>query len=253
MKKLYILLLGLITLEVNAENISQREVEKYWYIGAEAGISDPVVKSFTHKESNTVIRLKKSHIYSGIIGYSFYPGMMIEISGTYQPKYRMAYTLPKQSLSSLVQGLSIPETYGITPVSTNVFMVNFIYEMMAITSMAIKPYVIGGAGIAKIATKPNVSYWQAPAFLKMGTNVPYFKIKKNSQNCFAWQVGVGINKDVTNNFSVNLSAKMQVVKDIKIKYQTLNVKTNSFDEAQPIKKTIGVGEFAIGLTYKLPL
>jgi hypothetical protein len=31
------------------------------------------------------------------------------------------------------------------------------------------------------------------------------------------------------------------------------MKTKSFDEAKPIKKTIGVGEFTVGLTYKIPL
>jgi hypothetical protein len=45
---------------------------------------------------------------------------------------------------------------------------------------------------------------------------------------------------------------MQVVNNIKVKYQVLN-DTYSFDEPNPIKKTIGVGEFTMGVTYKFPL
>ncbi len=228
--------------------------DRYMYVGTEFGISDPIVKSFKHEESKTRMRLKKSHLYGGRIGYSFYPNMMVEISGTHQPTYRLAYRLPEQSLAFLVPGLSIPETPGITGVSANVFTMNFIYELEKMTSLEIKPYVIFGAGVAKISVKPTISYWKPPAFLGMGTgDIAYFKVKRNNQNCFAWQVGIGIAKDITNNFSIDFGAKMQVVNDIKIKYQTLNVKTKSFDEAKPIKKTIGVGEFTVGLTYKFPL
>jgi opacity protein-like surface antigen len=235
---------------VYAEDVSDNHMDRYVYIGTEFGLSDPIKKSFIHKESNTRMRLKKSHMYGGRIGYSFYPNMMIEISGTHQPKYRMAYRLPGKLLDG---GINIPETPGITKVSANTFTLNLIYEMQKMKSLAIKPYFIFGAGVAKISVKPNISYLP-PDFLGVGSgNIPYFKIKKNNQNCFAWQAGIGFSKDITDKMAIDFGAKMQVVNNIKVKYQTLNMGTNSFDEANPIKKTIAVGEFTVGLTYKLLL
>ena len=46
---------------------------------------------------------------------------------------------------------------------------------------------------------------------------------------------------------------LQVVKDIKIKYETLDIKTQGFKSQTPIKKTIGVGEFTLGFTFKIPV
>ena len=87
--------------------------------------------------------------------------------------------MPEQSPAL---GLSIPETPGITGVSANVFTMNFIYELEKMTSFEIKPYVIFGAGVAKISVKPTISYWKPPTFLGMGTDyIAYFKIKKTNQ------------------------------------------------------------------------
>jgi len=228
-----------------AQDVLDNHMDRYVYIGTEFGLSDPIKKSFRHEESKTKMRLKKSHMYGGRIGYSFYPNMMVEISGTHQPKYRMAYRLPGEG--------AIPETPGITKVSANTFTLNLIYEMQKMKSLAVKPYVIFGAGVAKISVKPTISYLPTD-FLGVGSgNIPYFKIKKNNQNCFAWQAGLGFSKDINDKLAIDFGAKMQVVNNIKVKYQTLNMVTNSFDEANPIKKTIGVGEFTMGLTYKFPL
>jgi opacity protein-like surface antigen len=225
----------------SAENSLPSSSDRYIYLGTEFGISDPIVKSFKHKGSNTNIRLKKSHLYGGRIGYSFYPNMMLELSGTQQPKYRLAYILPSQALGG---GISLPENPGITHVSSNIFSMNLIYELNKITALAIKPYVIFGAGIAKTSVKPTTSYYN---------NIPYFKIQKTTQNSFAWQAGFGVAKNIATNFDIDFAAKMQVVNNIKIKYQTLNLPTMSFNKTETIKKTIGVGEFTVGLIYKFPL
>ncbi len=107
--------------------------------------------------------------------------------------------------------------------------------------------------MAKISVKPTISYLPTD-FLGVGSgNIAYFKIKKNNQNCFAWQAGLGFSNDITDKLAIDFGVKMQVVNNIKVKYQKLNSNTNSFEEVSPIKKTIGVGEFAMGLTYKFPL
>ncbi|MCC8484206.1 MAG: hypothetical protein LN561_06700, partial [Rickettsia endosymbiont of Labidopullus appendiculatus] len=46
--------------------------QRFFYIGAEAGIVKPVVEKFRH-DSGTDFTLKRSKMYSGKIGYSFYP------------------------------------------------------------------------------------------------------------------------------------------------------------------------------------
>ena len=227
--------------------------DRYVYIGTEWGLSEPIVKSFKHKDSGTTMRLKKSHMYGGRVGYSFYPNMMVEFSVTHQPKYRLAYRLP----ATPTKIGEIPITPGTTRVTANVFMLNLIYEMEKMTFLQIKPYAIFGAGVARISVKPTISSWKLPFPYSsvFGAELPYFKIKKTDTNCFAWQVGAGVSRDLTDNFSIDFGAKMQVVNNIKIKYQQLSLDTGTptYENQKPIKKTIGVGEFTMGLTYKLPM
>lgn len=223
--------------------------DRYFYIGGEIGISEPLIKAFEHKESKTKIRLKKSEMFGGKVGYSFYPHMMIELSGTHQPTFKLAYKLPE---TPVVPGVTIPETPGKTKVYANVYTLNLIYEADTLAAIAgIKPYVIFGGGVTKVVVKPTISTWQSPPPFPFG-NLTYFKIKKTTTYCPTWQAGVGFGKDLTDNFSADISAKLQVVHNIKINYDTLNVTTQTFTPAKPIKKTIGVGEFALGFTYKLP-
>lgn len=252
--KIIIFSLGLCIAFLNAvyaEDIFVNHIDnRYLYIGTELGISDPIKKSFRHEESNTRMRLKKSYIYAGRIGYSFYPNMMVEISGNHQPKYKMYYRLPQHLIPGIGVILATP---GITKVNSNVLMMNLIYEMQKMTLLTtVKPYIIFGTGIAKISVKPSISYLP-PDFLGLGSgNIPYFKIRKNNQNCFAWQAGIGVRQDITDKLFIDLGIKIQVVNNIKVKYQILN-NTNSFDMANPIQKTIGVGQFTIGINYQFPL
>ncbi len=253
MQKIKITLLASAILLLVNVAFANNASDRYMYIGSELGLSEPIVKKFIHKESNTKMRLKQSRMYGGRIGYAFYPGMMIELSATHQPKYRLAYRLPSQDLSSLVPGLAIPKTSGETRVSANVFTLNLLYEMQE-QFAGFKPYVIFGAGVARISIKPTTSTTDIFAPLGAGNNMTFFKIKKNNIDCFAWQVGGGFSRDLSDNFSVDIGAKLQVVNDIKIKYDTLDSPTTgTFSPAKPIKKTIGVGEFTLGFTFKIPV
>ncbi|WP_342257106.1 outer membrane beta-barrel protein [Rickettsia endosymbiont of Aspidapion aeneum] len=220
--------------EVNAD-------QRFLYIGAEGGIVEPVVSKFRHKNSNTAITLKRSGMYSAKIGYIFYPQIAIEFSATYQPKYRLHYVLPQQDLSN---GLSIPKTPGKIRVISNIYMVNLIYDFQEVKSFT--PFVIFGAGIAQVKVKSTSSRWDL-------MNIEYFKVRKTRTNCFAWQAGLGVSKYITPNFSIDLAAKLQVAQNVKINYDTLNIQSRQFVPANPIKKTIGIGEFGIGFTYRLPI
>ena len=183
MQKMKITLLASAILLLVNVAFANNASDRYIYIGSELGLSEPVVKKFVHKESNTKMRLKQSRMYGGRIGYAFYPGMMIELSATHQPKYRLAYRLPSQDLSSLAPGLTIPETPGETRVSANVFTLNLLYEMQE-QFAGFKPYVIFGAGVARISIKPTTSTTDRFAPLGAGNNVTFFKIKKNNIDCF---------------------------------------------------------------------
>lgn len=213
----------------------------FLYFGIEGGIADPVVKKFRHKHSGSNFVLKKSEMFSIKFGYSFYPQMAIGLAATHQPKYRLHYTLPAQALTS---GDIIPQTSGKTKVVSNVFMLNITYDLAQVKG--ITPFVIMAAGLAQVQVKPASLQWQA-------INADYFRIRKTNNNCFAWQIGLGLAKELTTNFSINVSGKLQTVHKIRIKYETLDFASQTFVPAIPIKQTVGVGEFAIGFTYKLPI
>lgn len=283
MNNLKVAALATVILLNNNVALASNAEDRYIYIGTELGISEPVVKEFCYKSQagETKMRLKQSRMYGGRVGYSFYPNMAVEISGTHQPKYRLAYRLPAVDLTESIQGAAIqslvgqgmtqvaataavqaqipsagiPTTHDITKVSANVFTLNWIYELEK-QKLGIKPYVIFGAGIAQVNIRPQ-KFWQPDANLAIipGLDKPveFFRVKKNIHNCFAYQFGGGISKDISDHFTVDLSAKLQVVKDIKIKYETLDIKTQSFKSQTPIKKTIGVSEFTLGFAFKIPV
>ncbi len=238
------------------DNVSSA-TDRHAYIGIEYGLAEPIVKSFEHEESKTKIRLKQSRMYGARVGYSFYPGMMVELTGSHQNSYKLTYQIPEKpvNIAGIPAGFSIPVTNGSTKVTANVFMANFIYEMQKMTPLEVSPYFLFGAGVAQVSVKSTYSNWKLPSILAgaLGKDeATFFKVTKNNQNCFAWQVGLGLKKELMPNLSLDFGAKMRVVNDIKIKYQKI-VGINTFESPDPIKKTIGIGEFTVGLTYKIPM
>ncbi|WP_425364077.1 outer membrane protein [Candidatus Tisiphia endosymbiont of Hybos culiciformis] len=223
----------------NAQADEIKADQRFFYIGTEAGIAEPVVKKFCHS-SGSGFTLKRAKMYSGKIGYSFYPQMAIEFSVTHHPQYRLNYVLPKQEVASLI----IPQTPGTTKIISNLYILNLVYDFDKIKE--ITPFVILGAGIAQVKVSSASSRWNL-------MDVEYFRIRATRSNCFAWQVGLGFSKDLSSNFSIDIAVKLQAVHSIKVNYDTLDMKTQKFTPAAPIKKTMGVGEFGIGFTYKLPI
>ncbi len=232
--------------------------DRYIYAGAKLGISEPVVKTFTDKETRSKFRLKQSRLVGGRIGYSFYPNMMIELHFTHKPKYGLTYMLPETDtglVHPLLGALTIPKTPGTTKVSSSVYTINLLYQFEP-QFIELKPYVSIGAGIARLSVKStstSTSVLNSAAGISVPTSTEYFRIKKDTTNYFAWQIGGGISKDLTPNISLDLGAKLQVVNNIKLKYDTLNGATRRFESQKPIKKTIGVGEFTFGVTFKIPV
>lgn len=257
------LLVGSLLLSSTSALAERNAEDRYIYIGTELGFSEPVVKKFKETDivgRTTRMRLKQSKMYGARIGYSFYPNMMIELSATHQPKYRLHYKLPAVDLSAKLgaPGAGLLENPDRTKVSADVFTLNWIYEFEK-QFAEIKPYVVVGAGVARVTIAsntsnaiPNQAIQSSPA-AALFADLTVFKVRKNTMNCFVWQLGGGLSRDIGENFAIDLGAKLQVVKDIKIKYDVFDVSTQKFEVAKPIKKTIGVGEFTLGFTFKLPV
>ncbi|AAU04231.1 outer membrane protein [Rickettsia typhi] len=210
------------------------------YIGAAIGIVEPVVRKFRHKHSNTEIILKQSNMYSGKIGYIIYPQISMEFSATYQPKYRLHYLLPHKNL---INSITIPKAIGTTTIVSNIYMLNLIYDLKKIKTFI--PFIILGGGIAQIKVKSTSSRWSV-------INNDYFKVRRTRKNCLAWQAGLGVTQDITSDLSIDATAKLQTAYRVRINYDTLDIKTVQLMNANSIKKTIAVGEFGIGFTYRLP-
>lgn len=219
--------------------------ERFVYAGLELGISEPVWKEFDYIDDDkrtTNIRLSRSKMIGGRIGYGFYPNMMIEISGTHQPQYDLKYNIPEDP------SIGLPKTPGETKVKSDVYTLNLIYKLDSLNFSGIKPYVIGGAGIARVQIAETKSLVTTP----MG-DTDLLIVKKNKIDIPAYQAGIGLSKSFGDNIEVDFSGKFQVLQDIKIKYDKLDMSDMQVKSKKPIKKSIAVGEIALGVIYKLPM
>lgn len=227
--------------------------DRYVYLGVEGGLSEPVIKDFeeTVGTLTTKMRLKQSRMYGGRIGYSFYPGMSVELSATRQPKYKLAYRLPAYTVSPMPGlNVNVDEIPGMTKISADVIMLGLVYQFQE-QYAGLTPYVIFGAGVSRLHIRAKEA--ETDAFAPYGQAVKTtFRIKNSKVNCFSWQFGGGIVRDITDNISIDIGAKLRVVNGIKLKYDTADG-AGGFDRQKPIKKTLGVGEFTLGLLFKLPV
>lgn len=223
--------------------------ERFFYVGTELGISEPVIKSFKHKSSSTVISLKGSQMQGARVGYSFYPGMLIELSATYQPKYGVGFKIPEQTINLGGFNVLMPETKSSTKITGQVYTANLIYELNEFSTLKVRPYFIFGAGVTIFNIKPKtIAAKLAPP---LPDSVELIRIRKTRQNCLTWQAGAGLTKEILGNLDIDFGAKFQVVNNVKISYQTFDPKTQKFNDKPAIKKAaIAVGEFTVGLTYK---
>ncbi len=235
-----------LTAAANAE-------DRYVYLGVEGGISEPVVKDFEETVDifTTKMRLKQSRMYGGRIGYSFYPGMSVELSARHQPKYKLAYRLPAFTVvNPFVGNINVAEIPGMTKISADEIMLGLIYQFQE-QYAGLKPYVIFGAGVSKLHIRAKDA--TTDAFVRYGLGrQTTFRIKNSKINCFSWQFGGGIARDITDNFSIDLGAKLRVVNNVKLKYD-ISDGAGGFKKQKPIKKTLGVGEFTLGFLFKLPV
>lgn len=255
--------------------------ERYIYTGLELGLSTPAINSFKKDIASGIeakIKLNHSNMLGGKIGYGFYPDMRIEISGTHQPSYKMTYIIDgfksKQNIpippgTTVSVEFDIPKAMGITHVTSNVYTANFIYLLNNLKFSSIKPYIIGGAGIADLTVKQSKFQYNTsdikfslpgvktpvPATSALGRvqKIDGITILKTKTTAPVFQFGLGFAFDITSQLEADISAKLQIIKDIRLDYQVFNFTTKALGEKKRIKQSVANGEFALGLTYKLDM
>jgi opacity protein-like surface antigen len=202
-----------------------------FYVGFEGGVSVPAAKAFKNKETKARVSMKRSPLYTGLIGYEFAPGMYLEFSASSQPNFGVGIKLPED------------KGFGRTKAAAKVYMLNLAYDLMEVGG--ITPYVVLGAGMAKVTVKEKeINHLQYP--------VVSMKTVRRSSNSFAWQAGLGAAYKVNDNLRLTASAKLQVINNVKMHYLKINETTYKTTDRGTMKRKIGTGEFALGFTYALP-
>lgn len=244
--------LALVT--IIAASSSAEDINKRFYIGGSAGLSKPLKNNFDDKDTKTLFHLQKSNMFTVDFGYKITPDISVELSYDYKPKYPVKIELSKDNGGESSN----------TKATNRVFMVNFKYNLNDYAGFT--PFFTVGAGLAQVAVKET----SIPLTLPNNISAVKLRTLKHTSNCLAWQVGVGATKNLTEDLSVGISAKLQVAHDIKLKTKFIDDKktvTNfaaamgsgraptsddvAYSDAA-IKKTLGVGEFTVGFSYNLP-
>ncbi len=248
-------------------NDAMNENERKFYVGGAFGYSGSLKPRFTDAETKGVFSIKKSHIYNGLVGYHVTPDIMVELSAEYKPTYRFGIRLPATAGGD----------YETTKAQSRVFMLNFVYNLKELQN--IQPYFTVGVGLAQVQVKKVGIEVDLNAATAKAQNIPVaafiagtgggypqsykFNTTKHTANCFAWQVGLGVSKALTESFSLELLGRLQVAHNVSIRYTSLDKKATAAAaqrgvfkpvyNAGKVKKTLGVGEITAGFTYKLPI
>lgn len=221
---------------------SPKEDRKF-YVGIEGGVSSALKKEFTHKETKMKGALKSSPLYGALTGYRFYPGMAIEFSWQHKPKYTLNFKLPEVPEAGITT-----RTPGKTKIVSDIYMIGLVYDLQAVG--AFTPYVAVDGGIARIKSKYVSVSRDIPTPIGL-INMPIFRIKNAHTISPAMQFTLGVSSaEILPGMRVNLSGRLQIIKDAKIKYESLDPKTGKWSSAK-LKQTLGVGEVVLGVSYDL--
>lgn len=255
---LAVTLITIIPATLCANDHKEKASDRAFYLTAKGGIGLPANKSFAHQDKEvqgaagkTLISFKKSKLFGGDIGYSFYPNMSIEFSYVHHPEFYLGYKLPVtpeiNTLLSMAPG-SFQDKNGKTRVHVNTYIVSLVYKTPEF--MTISPYVLFGAGVSQVNVKSTSSKIHNHALFG---NIEYFQLLKTRTNCPTVSVGIGADKKINDNFSINFSTKLYVVKSPRMRYSVLTDPiTKAYKEKPAIKKTLGFFDIALGIKYNLP-
>lgn len=242
-----------ITSSISTSAFAEGDEFKRFYIGGGAGVSKMVYSKFKDKSSGTSFILKKpTQLFYGNIGYKVTEDMMVEFSYENKPKYPAVIQLAEKYGSKKAKTSAIAELY----------LINFIYNLQDIGE--IKPYFLIGGGYAKVRVKSTGIEASDLAAMNIKSNA--FAIRDRTSDCFAWQIGVGASKNVTEDLSIRIGAKLQVIPaaHVNVKYVDedatkakllsglLRSESDVVYKERKIKKMLGAGEITLGFNYNLP-
>jgi opacity protein-like surface antigen len=204
----------------------------YFYVGLDLGASVPAIKFFRDKETDSISRITKSKMFGASIGYSFYPGMMIEFAMTHQPSYDVSYEIPVKDLGST--------SHGNTNAKIESFFGNLVYQMPA-KAFGLKPYITAGFGVSTLRTTPvDIT----------SLTIPIFTMDRTKGKYFTYHFGAGITRDISKHLEVDFGIKLQIIQGVKFKYKAANRTTLELESGSN-KKTLVAGQFTIGLKVNL--
>lgn len=207
----------------------------YFYVGLDLGASIPAAKFFRDRETDTVSRLTKSKMFGASLGYSFYPGMMIEFAMTHQPSYDFSYEIPIKDLDLI--------SHGNINAKIASFFGNLVYQLPP-KAFGIKPYIMAGVGVAIVRTTPMT------VMLSPDIPLEIFSMAKSRSRNLTYHLGVGMTRDISKHLAADFSLRLQVINRVKFRYKAYNLETNIL-ESNSRKKTLVAGQFAIGLKINL--
>lgn len=227
------------------------EKERNFYVAGSIGISQPLQKHF--KEKGAKFGLNYSPMFTADLGYYITPDIAVEFSFDYKNKYPVKIQLSQDDGGDIAKSKA----------NSKIYMLNLVYNLKEFSGFT--PFFTIGAGVAQVELKPT----NMPTTIA-GLQANKLVTDKHKSNSFAWQVGVGAHKKLTENFGINLVAKMQVAHNVKLKTITIDKDATSKNIASAMqalrmpsssdivynksqmKKTLGIGEFSIGFQYDLP-
>lgn len=218
-----------------------------FYVGVSGGLSRPLKSSFKVKagDSEYKVPLSNSFMFTLEGGYQFSEGMDLNGSIDFKPNYKMKVKIPDFTDG----GNTIKLGEVSTKVKANVFMLGVRYKLQHLVDFC-SPYVIGGMGVAKLKIKDaKKEIPTLPAPLNALSGQTAFALKNNNPTSFAWQAGLGLGIPVHESVSFDISAKLQVVHDIKINFEYFDTKSNSVKK-ESAKRTLGVAEIQGGLIFR---
>jgi hypothetical protein len=212
------------------------DVDSKYYLGISGGTSIPLKSKFkikgkdelTDQDKETDAKLKSSYMTTVSLGYKIAEGSAIEISTDFKPKYDLTIELYDNLGSSKTKAM------------VNIYTINFVYDFANYGNAT--PYFIAGLGLADVRVKPTT----ITSSLLRGAEI--FKLNKNHRKALAYQFGLGIHHPITEVVALDVSAKLQAITNVKIKYQEFSMKQGKLVD-KSTKQHLGVAELVGGLVF----
>jgi hypothetical protein len=229
---------------------SDDDTNKKMYLGLEGGFSAPLKHRFKEKISaGSSLKcqgdITDSGMYGVLMGYKFYEGMSLEGAFQGKPSYKLKITTPSVQVNTPFGLISVPSGSNTTKVKSSLYLLGLVYDLPELGKVT--PYIGIDGGLARIKNTKTDIFTQIPG---MGSE-RVMTIKKGTSNCPVLQVNLGVtSKEIAPNLKIYGATRLQIIKGVKLKYETRNPLTQAISQER-FKKTLGIGEVVVGLTYDL--